>query len=391
MSSRAVIRITRPYWVSYHQQVTAISGRFWRLSRTLDEEKAMCSLRLCFTLSASLVIATNGQRLYAQALPDAPSAQKMRAGLQGHIIDIHGDPVPNANVTLVGPKGNNEQVGHSATDGTFAFPNIPVETVRLTVTAAGMETFVSAEIQLAAGESNNVPEIILPIAPANTEISVTATQEQVADEQLTAALHQRALAVFPNFYTSYIWDAAPLNFRQKTKLAFRSTTDPAEFLVVGIRAGIEQARGTFPDYGDDAAGYGRRFGAAYGDVVISRFFGAAVFPSIFHQDPRYFYRGSGSIPKRAGYAMSTAFIQKGNSGHFQPAYSRILGSIAAGAISNLYRPSANRGAGLVFQNVGIGIAGHMVTSLVREFVLRKVSTGIPDYEKGKPEAEPAKK
>jgi hypothetical protein len=351
----------------------------------------MRHLLLCFALSACSLSALTGQHLYAQALPDAPSQQKAQAALQGHIIDIHGDPVPNANITLVGPKGNNQQISHSAADGTFAFTGIAPEVIRLTVTASGMETFVSAEIPLTAGESAHIPEIILPIAPANTEVSVTATQEQVADEQLKAALNQRALAVFPNFYTSYIWDAAPLNFRQKTKLALRSTTDPAEFLVVGIRAGIEQARDTFPDYGQGAKGYGKRFGAAYGDVVIARFFGSAVFPAIFHQDPRYFYRGSGSVPKRAGYAISTAFIQKGNSGHFQPAYSSILGSMASGAISNLYRPSADRGVGLVFRNVGIGIAGKMATSLVREFILRKVSTGIPDYEKGKPEAEPAKK
>jgi hypothetical protein len=348
-------------------------------------------MRLCLTFSAFLVLSLQCQCFHAQALPDAPSAQKTQAGLQGHIIDVHGDPVPNANVTLVGSKGNNEQVIHSENDGTFAFTGIAPEIVRLTVTATGMETFISAEIQLTAGEATHVPEIILPIAPENTEISVTATQEQVAAAQVDAALHQRALAVFPNFYTSYIWDAAPLNFHQKSKLAFRSMTDPAEFLLVGIRASIEQARGTFPDYGDDAAGYGRRFGAAYGDVVIARFFGSAVFPTLFHQDPRYFYRGSGSVRKRAGYAISTAFIQKGNSGHFQPAYSSLLGSLVSGAISNLYRPSADRGVGLVFRNFGIGVAGHMASSLVREFILRKVSTGIPDYEKGKPEAEPVKK
>ncbi len=347
--------------------------------------------RPCSAFLLCLLAATNGMYLHAQTLPDAPSQQKIHASLQGNIIDTHGDPVRNANVTLVNAKGDNEQVIHAAEDGTFVFSGLTPATVRLTVTATGMETFVSPEIRLDPGAMEHVPEIILPIAPANMEISVTATQEQVAEAQVNAELDQRALGVLPNFYTSYIWDAAPLNFRQKTKLAFRSTTDPAEFLVVGIRAGIEQARDSYPDYGQGAAGYGRRFGAAYGDAVISRFFGAAIFPSIFHQDPRYFYRGSGSVPRRAGYAISTAFIQKGNSGHFQPAYSRILGAMAAGAVSNLYRPSADRGAGLVFRNVGVGIAGHMATSLVREFILRKVSTGIPDYEKGKPAAEPAKK
>jgi hypothetical protein len=328
-----------------------------------------------------------GMHLRAQALPDAPSQGKIHAALQGKIIDTNGAPVANANVTLVNARGDNEKVIHSDHDGAFDFAGLTPSIVRLTVTAAGMETFVSPEMRLTAGESTKMEEIILPIAPTNTEISVVATQEQVAEAQLDAALKQRTFGVLPNFYTSYIWDAAPLNFRQKTKLALRSTTDPAEFIVVGIRAGIEQARNTFPDYGQGAEGYGRRFGAAYGDVVISRFFGAAVFPAIFRQDPRYFYMGAGSSgAKRFGYAVSTAVIQKGNSGHFQPAYSRILGSVAAGAISNLYRPGKDRGAGLIFQNVGVGIAGHMATSLVREFVIRHVATGIPDYEQGKPTA-----
>ena len=358
--------------------------------RSLGRSPLMPALRLCLALSTCLWTPLVGGHLCAQAVQDASSAQKS-ASLQGNIIDTNGAPVAGAYVTLVNAKGDNEQVIRSAQDGTFQFSNLAAATVRLTVTAAGMETFVSPEVRLGAGEAGHIAEIILPIAPANTVVSVVSTQEQVADAQLNAALHQRALGVLPNFYTSYIWDAAPLNFRQKTKLALRSTTDPAEFVVVGATAGVEQARNSFKDYGQGAQGYGKRIGAAYADVVVSRFFGAAVFPSIFHQDPRYFYRGSGSVMSRAGYAMSTAVIQKGNSGHFQPAYSRILGSVVAGAISNLYRPEANRGAGLIFRNVGIGVGGHAAVALVREFVLRKVSSGIPDYEQGKPVAEPAAK
>jgi len=341
----------------------------------------------CFLFSACLALPAG--RLYAQALPDAPSQVKANANatLNGNIIDTTGAAVANANVTLVDAKGNNEKVIHSGNDGSFSFPDLAPAIVRLTVTAPGMETYVSPELHLVAGETQQVEQIILPIAPANAVINVTATQEQVAQVQLDDQLHQRALGVFPNFYSSYIWDAAPLNFRQKTKLAFRSTTDPAEYLVVGIVGAVEQWRGSFKDYGDDAAGYGKRVGAAYADVIASRFLGSAVFPTLFHQDPRYFYRGSGTVKQRALYAMSTAFIQKGNSGHFQPAYSSILGSMAAGGISNLYRPDANRGAGLVFRNVGIGIGSKMFTGLIREFVLRKVSKGIPDYKQGKPAAE----
>ena len=70
--------------------------------------------------------------------------------------------------------------------------------------------------------------------------------------------------------------------------------------------------------------------------------GAAVLPSILHQDPRYFYQGSGSIGSRAWHALSSAFICRGDNGNRQFNFSHILGNFAAGGISNLYRPDNDR-------------------------------------------------
>ena len=58
-------------------------------------------------------------------------------------------------------------------------------------------------------------------------------------------------------------------------------------------AAAEQWQNTFPGYGQGAQGYAKRYGAAYADEAISRMIGSAMLPSLLHQDPRYFYRGSG--------------------------------------------------------------------------------------------------
>ena len=111
--------------------------------------------------------------------------------------------------------------------------------------------------------------------------------------------------------------------------------------------------------------------------------GSAILPSLLHQDPRYFYLGSGSVRTRAFYAISRAVITRSDSGKSQPNYSRILGSFAAGAIDNLYHPASDRGVGLVVSSGLLNTAGHAADNLLREFLFRKVTPTVPDYEKGK--------
>src|SRR5580698_1183712 len=98
----------------------------------------------------------------------------------------------------------------------------------------------------------------------------------------------------------------------------------------------------FRGYGQGAQGYAKRFGASYTDGFVGTFLADAVLPSVLHQDPRYFYRGTGSIRSRALYAMASAVICKGDNGRWQPNYSNVLGNLAAAGISNAYYPASNR-------------------------------------------------
>jgi hypothetical protein len=164
---------------------------------------------------------------------------------------------------------------------------------------------------------------------------------------------------------------------EKFSLSVRDTFDPMTFVGVSIGAGIEQARNTFPGYGQGAAGYGKRWGAQFANGRISDVLSRAVFPSLLHQDPRYFYQGSGSTWSRVEHAVSYAFVARSDSGQLMPNYSYFFGDLCSGALSNLYYPASSRGASLVFTNAAIGLAGRSGQSLIREFVLKRLTKHVP--------------
>jgi hypothetical protein len=323
----------------------------------------------------------------AQQQAAATAPQTGSASILGVVLDINEGIVPEAKVELFGVDNQIKQTATSDSGGLFNFNDLPAGKYTVAITAEGLQSFVSAEISLRDGQKHTLPKIALPIATANTDVQVRVTERELAEEQIHAEMKQRMLGgLLPNFYSSYIWNAAPLKPSQKFELALRSRTDPTAFVTAGLVAGIEQARDRYPGYGDGGIGYLKRYGASYATGAVSRFFGSAIYPSIFHQDPRYFYKGSGTVPQRAWYAMTRSFVAKGDNGKWQPNYSHILGSFTAGLISNTYHPSRDRGIGLTAQNTAIGLGSSAGANLVREFLFRKLTRNVPDFEQGQGEA-----
>ena len=308
--------------------------------------------------------------------------------IRGTVIDQSGALVAGARVKLNGAgtaasAGEDQSATHEAlsgTDGQFSFANIAPGPFQITVTSAGFATQTFSGI-LGAGENYTVPQIALPVATNVTDVEVGLPQVEVAEEQMRIEEHQRVLGVLPNFYVSYVPNAAPLTSKQKFKLAWKTVTDPFTLVFVGGAAGVEQAQDHFAEYGQGAQGYGKRFGAGYADAVAGTFIGGAIFPSLLKQDPRYFYKGTGSTRSRTLYAIANALICKGDNGRWQANYSNILGSLAAGGISNLYYPEQDRnGAGLTFENGALGIGATAISNLFQEFVIRRLTPKAP----GKP-------
>jgi hypothetical protein len=183
------------------------------------------------------------------------------------------------------------------------------------------------------------------------------------------------LGFIPNFYVTYDPHPVALTSKQKFELAWRTTIDPVTFAIVGGIAGVQQADNDFNGYGQGAQGYAKRFGSTYANLAAGTFIGSAILPSLLKQDPRYFYKGTGSTRSRSLYAIANAVICKGDNGHWQVNYSNILGSLAAGAISNLYYPAQNRnGAALTFENAAIGVGATAAANLVEEFLMRKLTS-----------------
>ena len=313
----------------------------------------------------------------------AAASYAQTSSVSGTVLDVNGGVVRGAQVTLVADVPPSSRTVLSDDGGGFSFPALAAGKFTITVTAAGLETASSA-IVLQPEEKLVVPEFRLSPAATTTDVQVSVTQTELATEQLRAEVQQRVLGVLPNFYSSYIWDAAPLSSGQKYQLALRSIADPFAFVGTGIFAAAEQWQNTFPGYGGGAQGYAKRYGAAYADEALSRMIGSAVLPSLLHQDPRYFYRGSGSRKSRALYAISSAVICRADSGKLQPNYSYVVGAFAAGGISNLYHPANDRGVGLTIGNGFLNVGTHALDNLVREFLLRKLTPKVPGYAQGKP-------
>ncbi|MGA7080865.1 MAG: carboxypeptidase-like regulatory domain-containing protein [Terriglobales bacterium] len=333
---------------------------------------------------------------WGQTAPQAPasgqlSSETLPGSIRGTVVDQSGALIDGALVKL---SREDQTVNHqtvkkevpSGNDGQFSLANVAPGPFELTVTSAGFATQTFSGV-LEAGEIKTVA-IVLGVAEAITEVQVRLSQTQVAEEEIKLEEKQRVLGVLPNFYVSYIPNAAPLDAKQKFKLALRTVVDPFTFVFVGAAAGVEQAEDAFSGYGQGSQGYAKRLGAGIADMVSGTFLAGAVFPALLKQDPRYFYKGVGSKRSRILYAIANAVICKGDNGRWQPNYSNILGSLAAGGISNSYYPKSNRGAALTFETTAIGIGGTAVANLFQEFVFKKFTRNIPnaltDYGGAKP-------
>lgn len=293
----------------------------------------------------------------------------------GTVTDVNGDAVFGASVVFEGPSPADRRAVVTNDTGFFQLTSLRAGLAyHVAVTAEGFKDWTSADtIRLNPGQVLNLDELQLQVAPVVTSVSVVATAfttEEIAGEQLKLEEKQRVLGVIPNFYVSYDHNAAALTTKMKYTLVMKTVLDPVTIFGTAALAGFDQAADT-PNYVQGAKGYGERFGAVYTDGFTDILIGGAVLPSLLHQDPRYFYQGTGTKKSRIIHALASPFICRGDNGRWQLNYSSVGGDLASGAISNLYYPASNRGVGLVFSNALITTGGRMLNGLLQEFVLRK--------------------
>jgi hypothetical protein len=321
--------------------------------------------------------------IQAQQAPGVEVLPAQPGSISGTIVDMDGALIANVRVTCA-PEGAAPKEVLSNGDGYFICMNVPSGPFQLTFALSGFASQEKSGV-LHPGENYEIPQITLAVGAATVDVEVRLKPAEVAEEQVEVEEKQRIFGAIPNFYVSYVPDAAPLTSKQKYKLAWKSSIDPVSFGITAVIAGFEQWDNGYGGYGQGVQGYAKRYGAAYADLVSSTFIGGAILPSLLKQDPRYFYQGTGTRMSRLRHALASAVICKGDNGRWQPNYSGIIGGLASGAISNFYYPDNDRnGLGLTFENAAIGTGEGAVVNVIQEFIIRRLTPHAPGPEPGKP-------
>ena len=307
----------------------------------------------------------------ATLLPDAPRPQP--GIIVGTVVDVNNDPVPGASVVLQGPTLRSPRTVVANDNGFFEFNDLePGNPYHVTATAPGFADSTSPDVTLKPGQYIILTDTKLHIAKALTTVNVGYSAEQIATEQVKLEEQQRIFGFIPNFYVEYDPNAAPLTTKLKFELAAKVSFDPVTLVGVGVFAAADQA-GDRPNYPQGAKGYAERYGTVYADGVTDIMIGGAILPSLLHQDPRYFYQGTGTDKSRALHALTSSFVCKGDNGRWQPNYSTVGGDLAAAALSNAYYPPSNRGVGLFLSNFFIDTGQRAAANLAQEFILRRLT------------------
>jgi len=313
-----------------------------------------------------------------------PQPQSASASIRGVVVNPDGAVYEGVHLILTQRSPAFERSTTSDTNGRFQFTDLSAGSFQLTVSSNGFVTQI-INGALHPGENYEIPAVTLPVASTTTEVEVTASRFEVAQEQLHEEEQQRVLGIVPNFWVVYAPNAAPLSSKQKFHLAWRSMIDPVTIGIDVVTAAIQQDSDDYKGFGQGTAGYAKRFGAAYANDFTATMLGGAILPSLLKQDPRYFYKGTGTVRSRTLYAISRSVICKSDKGRWQPNYSSILGGLAAGGIANLYYPAEDRnGAALTFENASLGIGVTAIQNVFQEFVVRKLTPKLPSYKPAKP-------
>jgi hypothetical protein len=203
-------------------------------------------------------------------------------------------------------------------------------------------------------------------------ISCTSVAQQAAPQPAPQSTQddtggKRIFWIIPNFRTSPTLDHySPLTTKEKFKIATQDSFDRGTIGLAAAFAGQGQLGNSNRSFGQGAEGYAKYFGAAYADFVVGDYMTEGVFPTLLHQDPRYFRKGKGSGTARLGYAMSQIFVTHGDSGKWEPNYSELLGNSAAVAVSMAYYKD-NRNASDAASKLGGQLAVDMVSNVMKEF------------------------
>jgi hypothetical protein len=302
----------------------------------------------------------------------APAPTAEPGHIIGTVLDTNGETLSGATIVLKGTAPSEPRKSMSDENGFFEFKQVDPGNYLVTVTAPDFADWTSPSFVLNPGQYMILTPSKLHLTEVTTSVNVTYTPEEIATEEVKIEETQRVFGIIPNFYVVYDPSPAPLTTKLKFQLALKTSADPFTIAGVGVLAAMNQAGGT-PNYAGGIRGYSERFGAGAADGFTDIMIGGAILPSLLHQDPRYYYQGTGTTGSRMVHALSSPFVCKGDNGHRQINLSSMGGDLGSAALSNLYYPPSNRGANLIFENFALATSERMLSTVVQEFVLGKLT------------------
>jgi hypothetical protein len=176
-------------------------------------------------------------------------------------------------------------------------------------------------------------------AAAQPDSAATAPSAPAVQASTEGKQSKRILGVIPNYRAvSADTQLPPLSVKGKFVLATQDSFDYSSLLVAGFMAGISQARDSYPEFHQGAAGFGRYYWHSFADQAVGNYFTEFIVPSMTREDPRYYTRFHGGFFPRTGYALSRLFVTRTDSGGQTFNFSEIIGNGAGAGISDLYYP-----------------------------------------------------
>jgi hypothetical protein len=297
--------------------------------------------------------------------------------VSGTVVDPIGSVVTDARVALTTADGTPVQVATTGAKGEFTFPDVAAGSYVVRVDVIGFTPFSTDAFTVDdGGRLLTLPQIVLAVEGFSTSV-VVRTTEAIAEEQIKVQEQQRWLGIVPNFYASYVPNAAPLTSRQKFTLAAHETFDWTAFVGASVAAAIDQSTAAHPGFGDGPSGYAKRWAATFADNRTGDLLSHYVFASVFRQDPRYFYQGTGTTKSRLIHALGSTFLARSDRGTTMPNYAQMFGNIGAAALSNVYYPHSERGASLMVSNLAVGLASRAARAVTLEFLGKRLTTHVP--------------
>jgi hypothetical protein len=198
--------------------------------------------------------------------------------------------------------------------------------------------------QTASPQQNSPPSAAPGQSPSQPSSSQQSPSQNVPNTsgKVEGTSNDRLFYTLPNFLTLQgKGQLPPMSVKDKFKVVALGTFDYVEYPWWGVLAAISQADNGEPAFGQGWGAYAKRYGTTAGDSMVENFMVGAVFPSVLHQDPRFYQSGQGGFFRRTEYSVSRIFVTLSDSGHKQFNYSEVFGAATAAAISTYtYHPGS---------------------------------------------------